>query len=98
MWENPMHPTAPSLQVLAATLEKDRHLGEERRHALHRGLLEAKGPHPSWRARLAAALVDTGRRDDEALTGYACRLPNGRIGRVVVVQRGGDWTLVCRVA
>ncbi len=38
------------------------------------------------------------RRDRHSLTAYACRLPDGKIGRTAVVMSGGEWTLVCRVA
>jgi hypothetical protein len=36
--------------------------------------------------------------DDHSLTDHPCRLPDGRLGRVAVVQQGADWALVCRVA
>jgi hypothetical protein len=35
---------------------------------------------------------------DHSLTDYPCRLPDGSLGRVAVVELNGDWTLVCRVA
>lgn len=50
------------------------------------------------RARLAAATSDVALRRRHSLTDYPCRLPNGSIGRVAVVMRAGEWTMVCRVA
>jgi hypothetical protein len=88
----------PSLYHVASTIEEDRHRHEERRHAIRRALLDAEGEHPSPRARLAAALLNLTRRDDHSLTNYPCRLADGRIGRVAVVQSGADWTMVCRIA
>jgi len=95
-----MRPSQPSslLHYLAATYEEDRHRGEERRHSHERALLETRGEHPSSRARLGAALLNLVRRDDHSLTDHPCRLPDGSIGRVAVVQNSGEWQLVCRLA
>jgi hypothetical protein len=38
------------------------------------------------------------RRPDPWLTPYACRLPNGEMGRAAAVFIDGEWTLVCRPA
>lgn len=94
-----MHPSYPTslVHALGATIDEDRYRDAERRHAHHRALLEARAERPSLRARLAAAILSIGRRD-HSLTDYPCRLPDGRTGRVALVQRGEDWTLVCRVA
>lgn len=35
---------------------------------------------------------------DHADTGYPCRMPDGRMGRVHAVLTDGEWTLVCAVA
>jgi len=83
--------------TLADTYEQDRHRGEEQRHAIHRALLEGAPAGPSLAVRLQAAILTRLRRD-HSLTDYACRLPDGSIGRVAVVQDGGEWTLLCRVA
>lgn len=87
----------PSLYLLADTYEQDRHRGEERRHAHNRGLLEGGPSGPSLSARLRAAIPKVIQRD-HSLTNRPCRLPDGRIGRVAVVQRDGEWNLVCQVA
>jgi len=84
--------------MLAARFEEDRRRDEERRFALHRALLEMRADHPSSRMTLGDALLNLVRRDDHPLTDYPCRFPNGKIGRVAVVQSGGDWRMVCRVA
>jgi hypothetical protein len=90
--------------MLAITYEVDRHRGEERRHAHHRGLLEARVEHSSRverssvPARLAAAILRTVRRERHSLTNYPCRLPDGKIGRTAVILVGGEWALECRVA
>ena len=51
----------------------------------------------AMKARLGVGMQGIVRRD-HALTDYACRLQDGSIGRVAVVQADGDWTLVCRPA
>lgn len=84
--------------VLAADLERDRHRDEDRRHAHHRALRDAAGERRPWTERLQAAVTSFVRRDDHALTDYPCRLPDGGMGRVAIVDRGADWTLVCRAA
>jgi len=81
-----------------ATFEEDRHRGEERRHVHDRALLETQASRPSMRARLGAAILNLDPRARHSLTEYPCRLPSGGIGRVAVVLRGGEWTMVCRVA
>jgi hypothetical protein len=83
--------------MLTATSEVDRHRGEERRHAHHRGLLEGRVERPSQPARLVAAIQSIVRRDRHSLTNYPGRLPDGKIGRTAVVQVNGTWELVCRV-
>jgi hypothetical protein len=47
--------------------------------------------------KLQAAILTRLRRD-HSLADHACPLPNGSTGRVAVVQHGGEWTLLCRVA
>jgi len=79
-------------------MEAGRHEGEARRHADERALRETRPERPSVVASLAAATLRVVRRDRHSLTDYPCRLPNGKIGRTAVVQRGGEWVLVCRVA
>ena len=93
-----MRPDSRLLYPLAAALDEDRHRDEDRRHAHYRALREAQGESPPWRERLQAAFVNLVRRDDHSLTNYPCRLPSGGMGRVAVVQQGGDWTMVCRAA
>jgi hypothetical protein len=93
-----MRPPTMLEQIQAATVEKERHRGEEQRHARHRALLEARAAAPSMRARLLAATRRVTRRDRHSLTDYPCRLPDGSIGRTAVVMRNGEWTLVCRLA
>ena len=80
-----------------ATYEQDRHRGEEQRHANDRALSAVRVERPSLPARLGAAILTLVRRD-HSLTDYPCRLPDGKIGRVAVIQQDGDWTLVCRVS
>jgi hypothetical protein len=91
------HPTSLP-QELAATYNEDRDRGVDRRNAHHRALLESRAVRPSQPARLGAAILRVVRRDRHSLTSYPCRLPDGKIGRAAVVQRDGEWTLVCRVA
>ena len=95
-----MRPSVPYKlpYTLAETYEQDRHRNEERRHAHHRALLEARAERPSLPARLVAATLRTVRRDRHSLTKHPCRLPDGRIDRTAVVQVDGSWELVCRVA
>jgi hypothetical protein len=90
-----VHYTLP--YTLAETYEQDRHRGEERRHAHHRALLEGGPSGPSLPARLRATILAR-MRPDHSLTDYPCRLPDGSIGRVAVVQQGGEWALLCRIA
>jgi hypothetical protein len=90
------HPTSLS-QELAATYDQDRYRGIDRRNVQHRALLASRSVRPSLPTRLAAAFVRVVRRD-RPVTDYPCRLPDGKIGRTAVVQRDGEWTLVCRVA
>jgi hypothetical protein len=87
----------PNVSYLVASIEADRHRGEERRHALHRALADAGPTGPSWPERLRDRILSLVRRD-HSLTDYPCRLPDGGIGRVAVVPSGGDWALVCRTA
>jgi hypothetical protein len=86
----------PSVLYLTDTFEAD--IRRNLRYAHHRAaLLESRAGHASLPARLQAAILTRLRRD-HSLTDYACRLPDGSIGRVAVVQHGGEWTLLCRVA
>jgi hypothetical protein len=55
----------------------------------------AEGAWAAWAQRQQGLTFDA---DDHSLTDYPCRLPNGSIGRVAVVQQGEDWALVCRAA
>lgn len=80
-----------------ATFEQELHRGEGQRHAHDRALREGGAERPSLPARLGAAVLNLVRRD-HSLTDYPCRLPDGKIGLVAVIQQDGDWTLVCRVA
>jgi hypothetical protein len=93
-----MHPNdaVTPWHYLAATHEAERHRDEARRHAHRRAILEARPAHPSILARLRAALPNGGRLD-HSLTDHPCRLANGTMGRVAVVQVAGEWTMVCRV-
>ncbi len=93
-----MHPPIMLIQLQGATVDEERHRGEAQRHARHRSALEARAARPSVAARMGAAVMHVVRRDRHSLTAYACRLPDGKIGRTAVVQSGGEWTLVCRVA
>ncbi len=52
---------------------------------------------PSALERLAVAFRKAA-QDDHSLTDYPCRLPDGTMGRVAAVERGGEWNLVCRRA
>jgi hypothetical protein len=88
----------PLTSMYHSAVEEDRHRGEDRRHAHHHALLATGLLRSSHIARLAAATSRIVRRDRHSLTNYACRLPDGRIGRTAVVLVGGDWTAVCRVA
>ena len=62
-----------------------------------------------WRARVVEAVsrrisqrpwaaMGRHRRPDPWLTPYACRLPNGEMGRAAAALVDGEWTLVCRSA
>jgi len=79
-------------------MEAGRHHGESLRHAHDRALLETRARRASRRKRLGAAILSLVPRRRHSLTDYPCRLQDGSIGRVAVVLRGGEWTLVCRVA
>jgi hypothetical protein len=93
-----MHPAVMLVQIQAAAIDEERHRGEERRHARHRSRVLPVNRRPSARARLAAASLAAVRRERHALTAYPCRLADGKIGRTAVIQRDGEWVLVCRVA
>jgi hypothetical protein len=92
-----MRPPIMLVQIQAAAIDEERHRGELRRHGLHRAQLDRPTEHPSSWARFLAVARRVARRDAHSLTDYPCRLPDGRIGRTAVVQRDGEWTLVCRV-
>jgi hypothetical protein len=66
------------------TFESDRHRGEKQRHANDRALSAVRVERPSLPARLGAAILSLVRRDP-SLTDHACRLPDGRIGRVAII-------------
>ena len=53
--------------------------------------------HTSPRSSIGARILALA-RPDHSLTEYPCRLPDGTLGRVAVVDVDGEWTLVCRVA
>ncbi len=93
-----MRPPIMPVQLLAASVDQDRHRGEPERHARHRAAVATWVERPSLPARLGAATLRAVRRDRHALTSYPCRLADGKIGRTAVIVSGGDWTLVCRVA
>jgi hypothetical protein len=57
----------------------------------------ARTPRRSPLAWLQAAAADL-RGQDHGLTDYPCRLPDGTLGRVSVVEVAGEWTMVCRVS
>jgi hypothetical protein len=90
--------------LLAAHADTDRHRGEERRHEHHRELSEARAESPSLFSRSQSQFgrleiaIRTRLRPEHSLTDYACRLPDGRMGRVAVIERNGDWEMVCRMA
>lgn len=83
---------------LAGTIEADRHRDEARRHAHERALRETRAARPGLAARLLAVLQRLGDRNRRAVTDFACRLPDGRIGVTAFIQHDGEWLLVCRVA
>jgi hypothetical protein len=85
-------------QIQAACADHERRGGEGWRHDYHRSLLEAPDERSSLPARMGAAFIHVVRQDRHSLTDDACRLPNGKLGLVAVVEQGGEWTLVCRVA
>ena len=93
-----MRPPIMLVQIQAAAIDAERHRGELRRHARHRAQHDRPATHLSSRARLFAAVQRVARGDTHSLTDSPCRLPDGRIGRTAVVERDGEWTLVCRVA
>jgi len=93
-----MRSSTSLVSILAATFDEDRHRGGARRHDHHRALLESRAARSSRSARLRAEILHVVRRDRHSLTDYACRLPDGKIGRVAVLELNGEWTLVCRVA
>jgi hypothetical protein len=68
-------------------------LDDER--TLHRARPPASGR--SGLARLVGGFRK-GVPDDHSLTDYPCRLADGTMGRVAVIERGGEWSLVCRRA
>jgi len=92
-----MRPPIMLTQLQGANIDEERHRDEAQRHAHHRAPLETRAERPALSARLAAAILRVVRRD-RPVTDYPCRLPDGKIGRTAVVQRDGEWMLVCRVA
>lgn len=83
--------------LLATDFEADRHREELRRAEQHRWLIEARAESPSPIGRIQAA-IRTRLQPDHSLTDHPCRLSDGRMGRVAVIQQDGDWTMVCRMA
>jgi hypothetical protein len=83
--------------LLAADFEADRRRDEARRHQYDRALIQAPAASPSLVSRVQAA-IQTRLQPDHSLTDYPCRLPDGRMGRVAVIEHDGDWTMVCRMA
>ncbi len=74
-----------------------RHREDARRLEQYRLFMEARVETPSPLSRLGQA-IRTRLQAEHSLTDYPCRLPDGRMGRVAVVQQDGDWTMVCRLA
>jgi hypothetical protein len=93
-----MRPPIMLTQLQGANIDAERHRGEAERHAHHRSLAETQAERPSVSARAFAATLRYVQRNRHSLTEYPCRLPDGKIGRTAVVQRDGEWALVCRVA
>jgi hypothetical protein len=83
-------------QYFFESFEQDRHRGEAQRHAHDRALRAVRVEGRSLPARLGAAILDLVRRE-RSLADHPCRLPDGTVGRIAVVQKDGDWTLVCEV-
>jgi hypothetical protein len=83
--------------LLASDFEADRLRGELRRAEQDRWLSESRAASPSPISRIQAA-IRTRLQPEHSLTDYPCRLPDGRMGRVAVIQQDGDWTMVCRMA
>jgi hypothetical protein len=85
--------------LLVADFEADCRREELRRAEQRRGLMEteARSESPSLLAQLEAAFR-TRLQPEHSLTDYPCRLPDGRMGRVAVIQQDGDWAMVCRMA
>jgi hypothetical protein len=92
-----MRPNLTLAEMLAPTFDEDWRHREERGQQQYRTMLEARGEQPSVLARLAAATRKLVERD-HSLTDYPCRMPDGTMGRVAVVEQNGDWTMVCRLA
>jgi hypothetical protein len=86
--------------MLAVTRDEDRERERERPLDHRRAPVERRVDRPSPVARLHAALLRLAPRTRaaHAVTDYPCRLANGEIGRVAVIETNGEWTLVCRVA
>ena len=83
--------------LLASDFEADRLRGELRRAEQDRWLSETRAGSPSPISRIRVA-IRTRLQPEHSLTDYPCRLPDGRMGRVAVIQQDGDWTMVCRMA
>ena len=73
---------------------------DARRLEQYRQFMEARAETPSPLTRLGqlGQAIRTRLQAEHSLTEYPCRLPDGRLGRVAVVQQDGDWTMVCRLA
>jgi hypothetical protein len=83
---------------LAASIQEDRWREQGRPSSTrHRTSRDAQPEGVSLAARVRAAVEHVLGRD-HSLTDYPCRLPDGRIGRVAVIEAEGGWVLVCRVA
>ena len=83
---------------LAATFDADRRRGRDRRSGHLRAIREPFAMRASRPARAAAALTRIVRRERHAMTDHPCRLPNGQIGRTMIVNVDGEWTAVCAIA
>lgn len=88
-----------AIDLLAATYDEDRHRDLDRRAGHARAIREPAAVRRRSRlARTLATMARTARREQHALTRYPCRLPDGAIGRTMIVLVEGEWTAVCAVA
>jgi hypothetical protein len=92
-----MRPYLTLAEMLAPSLDDDWRRREERGQQQYRAIIEARGERTSILARLEAAARNLV-QPEHSLTDYPCRLPDGRMGRVAVIEQNGDWTMACRLA